>query len=67
VHAPALQVSWQAVVTSAGHINPCPATEDVETLEPGLWERHNWRDTSLALAEAISSGTRRFDVEAFLR
>lgn len=43
------------------------ALAQLETLEPDLWERHNWRDTSLALAEAICSGTRLFDVEAFLR
>ena len=43
------------------------ALAQVETLMPALWERHNWRDTSLALAEAICSGTRHFDVEAFLR
>lgn len=43
------------------------ALAQVETLKPALWERHNWRDTSLALAEAICSGTRHFDVEAFLR
>lgn len=43
------------------------ALAQVETLMPALWERHNWRDTSVALAEAICSGTRHFDVEAFLR
>lgn len=43
------------------------ALAQLEKLEPTLWERHNWRDTSLALAEAICSGTRHFDIEAFLR
>ena len=35
--------------------------------DPALWQRHNWRDTSLAFAEAICSGARRFDGAAFLR
>ena len=43
------------------------ALAQLEMLEPALWERHNWRDTSLAFAEAICSGTRRFDAEGFLR
>lgn len=39
----------------------------LEASHRGLWERHDWRNTCDALAEAICSGVRRFDVAAFLR
>ena len=39
----------------------------LEVADRGLWERHDWRNTCDALAEAICSGVRRFDVAAFLR
>jgi hypothetical protein len=38
-----------------------------EVADRTLWERHDWRNTCDALAEAICSGVRRFDVAAFLR
>ena len=39
----------------------------LEAVDQSLWERHDWRNTCDALAEAICSGVRRFDVEQFLR
>ena len=38
-----------------------------EMTDRTLWERHDWRNTCDALAEAICSGVRKFDVAAFLR
>lgn len=40
---------------------------EIEVANPRLWERHDWRATCDALAEAICSGVRRFDVSHFLR
>lgn len=39
----------------------------LEVVDRTLWERHDWRNTCDALAEAICSGVRRFDVVQFLR
>ncbi len=40
---------------------------ELEGTNPRVWERHDWRDTCDALAVAICSGVRRFDVSHFLR
>lgn len=50
-----------AVVTAARDLS------QLEAAEPKLWERHDWRNTCDALAEAICSGVRRFDIVQFLR